>query len=161
MQLPPRVREALFEHLRAAWPREGCGVVVGPADTHDAWRFVAFDNLQDQLHAADPQAHPRDARTAWALDPLSLQELLASASDRTLVAIAHSHPQRPAYFSERDARGAAPWGTPTFPEAVHLVASVVDGQIRALRGYAWSDGDWTEVALSGVDDPAGQPPGVP
>lgn len=154
--------EALFAEARAAFPREACGVIVGPPGEPAALRFVRFDNLQDQLHAQDPEAHPRDARTAYAMHPLKLQRLVDAAEARghALVAIAHSHPDHPAYFSRTDQAAAAPWGTPTYPQTTQLVVSVFGGEVRDLKGFAWDGQGWAERPLAGVPALPGPPPGA-
>ena len=76
LSLSAAVLEGLFAEARACFPREACGVVVGPREAPEAQRFVAFENQQDKLHALDPEAHPRDARTAYAMNPLKLQRLV-------------------------------------------------------------------------------------
>ena len=83
----PDARAALFAEAVRTFPRECCGVVVGQVDDPATHRFVAFENLADKLHAADPEAHPRDARTAFAMHPLKLQRLVdaTEAADTRLV----------------------------------------------------------------------------
>jgi len=137
-------------------------VVVGrPADP-ESWRFERFDNLVDRLHAVDPERHPRDARTAFALDGLKLQRLLDDCAERAeeLVAIAHSHPEFPAYFSATDQAAAAPFGAPSYPEATQLVVSVFGGEVREVKGFSWQEGDWVEHPLAGLPELPGAPAGA-
>jgi proteasome lid subunit RPN8/RPN11 len=137
-------------------------VLTGELDRPDTLRFLAFENQQDALHASDPVAHPRDARTAYSMNPLKLQRLVDAeeAAGRALIAIVHSHPQHPAYFSRTDAAAAAPWGLPTWPQATQLVVSVYDGQVRDLKGFVWVEEDWQEQVLEGVPPLLGPPPGA-
>lgn len=154
--------DALFDEAIAAWPNEACGVVIGPRDDPHKQRFVRFDNLQDRLHALDPEAYPRDARTAYAMDPLRLDRMLRDAESRgeALIAVVHSHPQHPAYFSATDRVAAAPFGAPSFPEAAQLVVSVHDRVVRELRAFAWDGADWVERRLGGVPALPGPVPGA-
>ena len=88
--------------LTAAYPDEGCGLVVADADGQH--RFVACENLADKYHRMDPQAFPRTARTFYILNPMAFVE----AEDRgeRVVAIVHSHADVGDYFSEEDVRAA-------------------------------------------------------
>lgn len=162
IELNEAVCEAMFAEARRTFPRECCGVLVGAPAQPATLRFVAFENQQDLLHARDPERHPRDARTAYAMHPLQLQRLVDAeeAAGRALIAILHSHPQHPAYFSETDAAAAAPWGLPTYPGAVQLVVSVFDGEVRDLKGFGWRDEGWVEVGLTGVPALPGPPEGA-
>lgn len=162
LPLSESVLEALFSEARGCFPREACGVVVGPREDPAAQRFVAFENQQDKLHALDPEAHPRDARTAYAMNPLKLQRLVDSeeAAGGALVAIAHSHPQHPSYFSDTDKRAAAPFGLPSFPDATQLVVSVFDGEVRDLKGFSWDGEAWLERPLAGLPALPGPPEGA-
>lgn len=163
LDLAPEVVTALFAEASACHPREACGVILsGPAGQ----RFERFDNLQDRLHARDPDRYPRDARTAYALDPLRLQRLVdqAEAQGGALLAIAHSHPEHPAYLSATDRAAAAPFGAPTFPAAAQVVVSVYGGQVVQLRAFRWAGegelGTWEEVPVRGLPVLPGPPPGA-
>jgi proteasome lid subunit RPN8/RPN11 len=159
LNLTPSAVSDLFDEARRTFPKECCGVIVTDGDGQ---RFVAFDNLADKLHAADPVAHPRDGRTAYAMHPLKLQRLVdaVQAAGGTLDAICHSHPQHPSYFSDTDRRAAAPFGLPTYPTAVQVVVSVFNGEVRDLKGFTWRDDDWHETAVHGVPELPGPPPGA-
>ena len=149
----------LFDEAVRCWPKEACGVIFGSGA---AARFLRFDNLADRLHALDAATYPRDGKTAYALDPLKLQRALdaAEAAGETLLAIAHSHPQHPAYFSATDRAAAAPFGAPTFPAASQIVVSVFDGVVRDLKAFAWDGADWIEQPVSGPPPLPGPPPGA-
>ena len=162
--LNPQVFQLLAEESRRAFPREACGLVVGrPADPA-SHRALALENLADRLHAQDPQTHPRDGRTAYVMDPLKVQRLAdeAEARGEALVAIFHSHPQHPAYFSRTDQAAASPWGSPTWPDAWQLVVSVFDGEVRDLKGFTWDGAEevWEEGELLGLPPLPGPPPGA-
>lgn len=160
----PAALEGLLAEARATWPREACGVIVGPPGDAALQQFHPFPNLADRLHALDPERYPRDARTAYAMDPLKLQRLVDAAAERgeALLAIAHSHPEHASYFSATDRAAAAPFGSPTWPEAAQLVVSVFGGEVRDLKGFRWDEGaqDWPEIPLDGVPRLPGPPPGT-
>ena len=50
----------------------------------------------------------------------------------------HSHPDHDAYFSDEDLAQAAPDGEPSYPEAVQIVVSIYDGEVRDVKAFAWS-----------------------
>lgn len=138
MRLSPDLFATIREACERAFPEEACGVVVRDAAAGAAVR--EFANIQNALHAADPVANPRDARTAYALsaeDSIWLDRL-----GSRLLAIWHSHPDHDAYFSDTDIARAAPWGDEaTYPEAVQIVVSVRDGRFADVRAYRWSPED--------------------
>jgi proteasome lid subunit RPN8/RPN11 len=151
--------EAIFEECRRCHPDEACGVIVG---TPDAPEWVRFDNQANRLHRADPQAWPRDARTSFSMHALQLQRRIdeAEAHGGRLLAVVHSHPQHPSYFSETDRRAAAPFGTPTFPDAAQIVVSVYDREVREVRAFGWDGQDWQEGPLGGLPPLPGRPAGA-
>lgn len=162
LSLNPALTEALFAEARRCWPRECCGVVLGPRQDPERWRFVALENLQDRLHALDPERYPRDARVAYAMDPLKLQRLVdaAEAGGEALLAVVHSHPEHPSYFSATDAAAASPFGEPTFPEAAQIVISVFGGEVRDLKAFGWDGQGWPEIQVSGLPVLPGPPEGA-
>jgi proteasome lid subunit RPN8/RPN11 len=108
--LPERLVAELYAHCEAAYPEEGCGILVGPPDGPLASRVHPCANIQNRLHAEDPAGHPRDARTAYRIDPRDLFDLTHRLRDEGLQmkAIFHSHADVGAYFSDEDQRQAAP-----------------------------------------------------
>lgn len=160
VSLSGSVFDAMFAEARACFPDECCGVVL--ADAFGLQRFVRFDNLQGRLHAADPERHPHSARTAFAFHPLKLQRLVdqTEGDGGSLVAVVHSHPQYPSYFSRTDKASAAPFGAPTFPDAAQLVVSVFDGEVRDVKAFSWDGDDWPERPLEGAPTLPGPPEGA-
>ena len=132
----------------AEFPREACGLLFGE---DGALEVVPMENVQDRLHAADPERHPRTARTAYAFDPGKLLRVLEEkeAASLPLRAIYHSHPDHDAYFSEEDSAFAAPFGEPSYPGVVYLVYSVRSGKAADLKAFDWSEesGAYVEVPV--------------
>ncbi len=109
--VPQALLDELYAHCEAAYPEEGCGLLLGPADAESTvTRVMGCANIQNRLHAEDPQAHPRDARTAYLIDPKDLFQATREARDSSqkMVGIFHSHADVGAYFSDEDQRQAAP-----------------------------------------------------
>lgn len=146
---------SIASHAIAAYPEECCGLVLCRGAEDEVRRC---SNIQNRLHALDPQSFPRDARTAFAMDFREVEAILADAdrSGARLKAFYHSHPEHDAYFSQEDKAFAAPFGEPTFPESAHIVISVYAREVRQIRAYAWEGErqDFVEIPLTKV---AGRP----
>ena len=146
--LSEKAWEAICEHAKGTFPEECCGIVLnnGMADHVQCLR-----NMQNHLHALDPQTYPRTATTAYAMDYKELELILDNAkrNGAKLKAFYHSHPNHDAYFSAEDKAFASPFGEPTFPGAAQIVVSVYDRAIKGKRAFAWSDErhDFIEVPV--------------
>ena len=162
MFLAPETLEAAFAEARRCWPREACGIVLGRPGQPESSYFVAFENLQDRLHAADPASFPRDARTAYTMDALRLERTVdaAVAGGEKLIAILHSHPQHPSYFSQTDRAAACPFGFPTYPDTLQIVISVYDRVVHDLKAFSWDGADWQEEVVHGLPPLPGPPAGA-
>jgi proteasome lid subunit RPN8/RPN11 len=108
--LPESLLEEIYAHCRGTYPEEGCGVLTGPVGRAAVTGVHPCANIQNRLHAEDPDSHPRDARTAYRIDPRDLFDLTRAVRDRgeELKGIFHSHADVGAYFSDEDQRQAAP-----------------------------------------------------
>jgi [CysO sulfur-carrier protein]-S-L-cysteine hydrolase len=141
-------RQALDDirrHSREEYPEECCGVIIRDADS--VTRVLRIRNIQNEMHAKDPERYPRTARTAYAGHPQDLRVALeaADAPGCALVAFYHSHPDHDSYFSAEDVAQATPFGEPSYPDALQLVVSVYDREIRVIKAFAWSPSEETFV----------------
>ena len=154
--------DALSKEACRVFPNEACGVILGASDAPGSWVVHPLENIQDRLHKNEPTRFTRDATTAYAMNPLKVQRLIDAAIDRgeALIAIFHSHPNHPSYFSETDKQAAMPFGTPTFPDAYQLVVSVYDGTTHDLKAFKWQSDTWTEAHVTGLPALPGPPPGA-
>ncbi|MBI5409950.1 MAG: M67 family metallopeptidase [Nitrospirae bacterium] len=139
MQLNKDTLENIFQHALQAYPYECCGIITG--DEH-AQTVHRCENIQNKLHAEDPARYPRDARTAYVIDRKEFDRVVAAAKDKgdLVAAFYHSHPEHEAYFSEEDAAAQTVFGEPEFPDALHIVISVMNGRIHDITCFKW-DGD--------------------
>ncbi|MCY4441381.1 MAG: M67 family metallopeptidase [Deltaproteobacteria bacterium] len=141
----------IAEHARETYPEECCGVILGGDGGDEVHRLV---NIQNTLHATDPETFPRDARTAYNLDPKELDAILKQAERRGVAfkALYHSHPDHDAYFSDEDKACATPFGEPTYPDTAQVVVSVMGGSVGRVAVYAWNPdaGDFVETTLKRV-----------
>ena len=127
--------EAIRRQAVEEYPRESCGVILEQGQLR---RLVRCRNIQDELHAKDPQRHPRDARTAYFIDPKDLLRIGRLEGEGYEVAVIyHSHVDAGAYFSDTDRRQALVSGEPAYPGAVYVVTSVRAGVVDAIAAFRW------------------------
>jgi [CysO sulfur-carrier protein]-S-L-cysteine hydrolase len=144
----------IFDHARAEYPNECCGAVwrvagsaaVQAARQQDAggtgrWEVMRCTNIQNKLHAQDPQRYPRDARTAYTIHPKELLAINRRAEEpgQHLAILYHSHPDHDAYFSSEDVYFAAPFGEPAYPDTAYMVISVRQGEVRDHKCFVWDE----------------------
>ncbi len=142
MSLPDDLTPVLA-HLEAAYPNEGCGVVLKGPNGH---RVRPMQNAYDRYHAVAPEQFPRTARTAYSFDPkewLGVSQE-ADALGEAVSAIFHSHCDVGAYFSAEDRAMAAPDGEPLLPGVEYLVVAVDQGKATAAKAFRWEKNDFTE-----------------
>jgi proteasome lid subunit RPN8/RPN11 len=127
--------DAIQRQAVEEYPRESCGVVLARGAER---RLLPCRNVQDDLHARDPARYPRDARTAYYIDPADLLRIGRLESDGFAVTVIyHSHVDTGAYFSETDRRQALVGGEPAYAAATYVVTSVVGGRVEAVAAFRW------------------------
>ncbi len=125
-----RLYNELGEHARETHPEECCGLLTGSAPGRYE-RVHRCRNEMTKLHQQDPISFPRDGRMAFHMseaDYLRVQKE-ADVRGQPVTAVYHSHADAGAYFSELDQGFASQRAFP-FPEAHHIVISVVDGLLK-------------------------------
>ena len=146
--------DKIYTQAAAEYPAECCGVLTAPAGGGRS-RSHLCENIQDRLHAEDPQQYPRDARTAYYIEPQELYNIISTAekSGGSVSGFYHSHIDCEAYFSAEDKERAMVWDELAYPEAVYLVASVYDRQVKGYKCFAWDEEqrDFVEVDLEVVE----------
>ena len=130
--------EAISKQAGAEYPSECCGIVTGTAS---AQRVHPCRNRQDELHAIDPERHPRTSREAYDIDRNEMESIFADAAAKgeQVVCFYHSHIDCGAYFSKMDKEVLTVFGEPELPGAVHVVVSVRDRQVNEISGYLWNE----------------------
>jgi proteasome lid subunit RPN8/RPN11 len=128
---------AISKHAVEEYPAECCGIVTGSASSQ---RVHACRNQQDELHARDPERHPRTSREAYDIDRHEMERILADAAAQgeQVIAFYHSHIDCGAHFSQMDKDVLTVFGEPELPGAIHVVVSVQDRQVKELWGYVWN-----------------------
>jgi [CysO sulfur-carrier protein]-S-L-cysteine hydrolase len=138
----------ISRHAQETFPEECCGVIFSAGATD---QVVRVKNIQNRLHALDPQTYPRTAAIAYAMDPLELDSVIRQGEERgrRLKAFYHSHPDHDAYFSDEDKAFASPFGEPTYPDVAQIVISIYKRAVKEIRAFEWSAArnDFAEVPL--------------
>jgi proteasome lid subunit RPN8/RPN11 len=148
MLLTQEAWNEISRHAQETFPEECCGVIFS---ARGADCVLRLKNIQNKLHALDPQTYPRTAAIAYAVDPLELESVIRQSEEKgqTLKAFYHSHPDHDAYFSDEDKAFASPFGEPTYPDAAQIVVAVYNRAVKVIRAFAWSDekNDFVEVPI--------------
>jgi len=145
--ITPEEREAIRAQAKEEYPFESCGVILARGDQR---RLLRCRNAQNELHARDPQRYPRDARTAYYIDPKDLLRIGDLEREGFGVAVIyHSHVDAGAYFSETDRRQALVGGEPAYPSAVYVVTSVLGGRVDAMAAFRWNGVDFASLPIPG------------
>jgi [CysO sulfur-carrier protein]-S-L-cysteine hydrolase len=133
--LTPEELETVRAQAAEEYPFESCGVILSRGTER---RLLRCRNAQNELHARDPQRYPRDARTAYYIDPKDLLRIGDLERQGFGVAVIyHSHVDAGAYFSETDRRQALVGGEPAYPGTVYVVTSVLNGAVDAVAAFRW------------------------
>ena len=141
--------DAVCQHAQDTFPEECCGAIL----CHDGVVEVRrITNIQNVMHAKDPESYPRDATIAYFMEPKELLAVIkeVDSGQAQLLAFYHSHPNHDAYFSAEDKARALFGNEPSYPDAVYLVVSIYDRNVRIIRAYSWDEGkkDFVETSLS-------------
>lgn len=144
---------AIYRQAREEFPRECCGYILG--DGEDAV-LVECANRQDQLHALDPEAHPRTAENGYNIGGKELLTLVRSfESSRPARIIYHSHPRVGAYFSDEDTQAAIAAGY----AVDYLVVDVQDDGVREAVLFRRNGDRYEAIASYPGDEPGDEPGG--
>jgi proteasome lid subunit RPN8/RPN11 len=119
LRLGSAASRALHEHLRRAYPEEGCGVLLGreTGGDREVARVIALDNAREGA---------RERRYLIAPEQLLAADREARDAALDVLGIFHSHPDHPAEPSEFDRENAWPWYS-------YLIVSVRNGEVADQR----------------------------
>ena len=140
MELTELELKEIFAHAEEGYPDEVCGIVLGKPGDPKANAVRRCANLANEYHHQDPVRYPRDARTAYVMDPKGLLRIQAEADAKglDLIVIYHSHTDHEAYFSQTDRELALFDGEPLWPGARYLVVSVKGGKVSYFKVFIWN-----------------------
>lgn len=115
-------------------------------------RVQRIANVQNVMHEKDPVTYPRDATTAYFMEPSELLTVVKAVDEgrAELTAFYHSHPNHDAYFSAEDKAQAMFGDEPSYPDTCYVVVSVYGAEVRALKAFAWNSAqqDFVETGVS-------------
>jgi len=149
VHVQPQTWEAICHHAQETFPEECCGAILEGSGGEEVRRIT---NIQNAMHAKDPPNYPRDATTAYFMNPKELLAVIkeTDSGKAILKAFYHSHPNHDAYFSAEDRARALFADEPSYPDAAYLVISIYDREVRVIRAYVWDEvrKDFVEAPLS-------------
>ena len=130
--------KALKQMAKDAYPKEGCGLLIGEAEKFLVTGFQELEN------AAAPDMTGRH----FVLDPLKVYEAEKEIEGKKLdiLGFYHTHPDHAAILSEEDRFYM-------IPGMLYMILSVVKGKCRDIRVYEKreSDGIVTEILILEVE----------
>jgi [CysO sulfur-carrier protein]-S-L-cysteine hydrolase len=136
------IRRASFDAIVAQaereFPFECCGFIIGDDAAEDVRPIT---NIQNRMHTADPAAFPRDARTAFLMEPKEHLAVMNEIDRRKLALkiVYHSHPDHDAYFSATDRAQACSFDPeyPDYPDTAYIVMSIRSGKFVRAAAFVW------------------------
>lgn len=149
IHLNAKTWDALCQHAEEIFPDECCGAIITHGEQVEVQRIT---NIQNDMHAKDPETYPRDATIAYFMQPKELLAVIqeTEAGDAELTAFYHSHPNHDAYFSAEDKIQAMFGDEPSYPDTGYVVISIYDREVRTINAFQWDEGqkDFVESELS-------------
>jgi proteasome lid subunit RPN8/RPN11 len=145
---------AIVAQAERDFPYETCGFIL----TNDRIEEVRpIINIQNQKHREDPASFPRDARTAYLMEPKQHLAVMREIDQRKLALkiVYHSHPDHEAYFSPTDRAQACTFDStePDYPDTAYVVISVLAGKFKRAAAFVWDTASkqFVETALRRAD----------
>jgi len=121
IRITPKIREAMWQQAKLAYPFECCGLIVGKAGKTRAegHYYVPCDNSRDLN---------RERR--FLIDPLLYQNVedRAEREGLDIVSVVHSHPDHPDQPSEFDR-------THAWPGFSYIIIAVEKGEVVSYRSW--------------------------
>lgn len=133
--VPAIVWNELRGHALETVPEECCGLLLGKeAGRYE--RVFRCRNEMTRLHQEDPLSHPLDGEKAFHMNEMDYVRIQQQAEEEgvQVTGVYHSHVSVGAYFSEMDQAYALEPLFP-FPDADHLVISVVEQRVRDIAVF--------------------------
>lgn len=132
------------------FPYETCGFVIGDDRIEEVRPIL---NIQNRKHSEEPAAFPRDARTAYLMEPKQHLAVMREIDQRKLELkiVYHSHPDHEAHFSPTDRAQACTFdpAEPDYPDTAYVVISVIAGRFNGAAAFVWDTAtkQFVETAL--------------
>lgn len=139
-QIAWRDWQHMIRQAEEEYPEECCGVFLESlADKDKSLEWQPCHNIQNLMHKNTPFYFPRDARSAYVMDPSEWRSIhrRVEVGEVKLSMLYHSHNDAPAYFSNEDDRCAVWQESPLFPQSTYLVISVIEGILDHWKAFEW------------------------
>ena len=140
-KIHPRSLAQIITQAEREFPYECCGFIIGDDSLEEVRPIM---NIQNRKHAEDPASFPRDARTAFLMDPREHLAVMNEIDRRklSLLTVYHSHPDHDAYFSATDRAQACSFdpAEPDYPGTTYIVLSVTGGKFARAAAFVWDGG---------------------
>lgn len=107
-------------HMRAEYPNEGCGLIVGSAPAGEGGAALRFEPTRNA--AASPYRYEIDAAELYRLT------VATDDADEVFWGIIHSHTHTPAVPSPTDL------GLAFYPDALYLLVSLAEDERDVVAG---------------------------
>jgi proteasome lid subunit RPN8/RPN11 len=131
--------QSIVDHCLAGYPNEACGILAGR------------DGRVEKVY---PMTNSKPGPDYYEMDPEEQFRVMKDIRDAGLamVGMFHSHPSGHAYPSSVDVEKAYWPGTeiPNYPDAIHMIVSLMDRSKPMARGYSIEEGKVTEIPLTVV-----------
>ena len=143
--------DAIVAQAEREFPFECCGFIIGDGAVEEV---RAIGNIQNAMHAKDAAGFPRDARTAFVMEPKEHLAVMNEVDRRKLAlrVVYHSHPDHDAYFSATDRAQACSFDPlePDYPDTVYIVLSIRAGKFARAAAFAWDSEkkEFAEIPLT-------------
>ncbi len=151
IELPLTWVHQIYAHALKEYPRECCGIGTGLSHEKSSWTHLyPCQNVIDEYHTHSPKEFLRNSQNGFLIDPKQLLRIYQEMRSRgeEIKLFYHSHVDADAYLSDEDRKWALHQGEPVYPNALQCVVSVMRGEIRSCKFFAWDSGnsDYTMIA---------------
>lgn len=134
LRLSEVMAREMIEHAQAEYPKEACGMVLGPdGELRELHRLVNVDPDPVMRYNVEPK------------ELLRLTDYMYD-KDWDVSAIYHSHTHSPAFPSKTDVDLAG------YPQAAYILVSLADRGSPVLRSFRIIEGRISEMAVERIED---------
>jgi proteasome lid subunit RPN8/RPN11 len=143
--------DAIVAQAEREFPFECCGFIIGDDKVEEV---RPIGNVQNAMYSKDPAGFPRDARTAFLMEPKEHLAVMNEVDRRKLAlrVVYHSHPDHDAYFSATDRAQACSFDPtePDYPDTIYIVLSIRAGAFARAAAFGWDSEkkEFAEILLT-------------
>ncbi|KXB08404.1 hypothetical protein AKJ56_01425 [candidate division MSBL1 archaeon SCGC-AAA382N08] len=134
VQLSGQILKKLRRISKKVFPKEACSLLIG--------KFGGGNIIVEEIRETE---NVHDSDSSFLIDPRVIAEVLdeLKSNDRELLGFFHTHPELPAFVSDRDEKFMELWG-----EKVWIIAGTdVSGNISEIKSFLWKDDEIIEIRI--------------